>query len=69
MRQFFYKYFSDDYLHVVSLIASHYRARRHRAGLCYAPGCHEHGIIWLDKSGIYCWDHYAEQVRPQGAMK
>lgn len=62
MRRFFYKLFSGDYLHVVSLIASHYRAQRIRAGLCYAPGCQEHGVVWLDRSGIYCWDHYGEQM-------
>jgi hypothetical protein len=49
MRRFFYKFFSGDYLHVVSLIASHYRAQRIRAGLCYAPGCQEHGVVWLDQ--------------------
>lgn len=63
MRRLLYKFFSGDYLHVVSLIASHYRARRIRASLCYAPGCKEHGVVWLDQAGIFCWDHYAEQMR------
>lgn len=28
MRRFLYKYFSGDYLHVLQLMASHYRLKR-----------------------------------------
>jgi hypothetical protein len=62
IKRMIYKYLSGEYLHVVHLIACHYRAKRIRAGLCYAPGCQQDGCIWLDQAGIFCWDHYAEQM-------
>jgi len=62
-RRLIYKYLSEDYLHVLSLMAAHFRGKRIRAGLCYAPGCKQHGCVWLDQAGIFCWDHYAEQMR------
>jgi len=65
MRRLFYKYFSGDYFHVISLIASHLRAKRIRAGLCYAPGCRQDGMVWLDGAGIFCWDHYCAEMKRQ----
>ena len=63
IKRLLYKYLSVDYLHVLRLIAAHYREQRIRAGMCYAPGCRQDGLVWLDRSGIYCWDHYCEQMQ------
>jgi hypothetical protein len=63
IQRLIYKYCSVDYLHAVHLMAVHYRAKRIRAGMCYAPGCQQDGCIWLDRAGIFCWDHYAEQMQ------
>jgi hypothetical protein len=63
MKRLLYKYFSGDYLHLVRLLAAHLREKRIRAGLCYAPGCQQHGIVWLDRAGIFCWDHYTAQMK------
>lgn len=65
MKRLLYRYFSRDYLFVICLIANHYREKRIRAGFCYAPGCQQDGIVWLDRSGIYCWDHYCAEMASQ----
>lgn len=61
MKRWFYRL--EHYLRALHLVATHFREQRLRAGRCYHPGCMEHGIVWLDRSGIYCWDHYVEQMR------
>jgi hypothetical protein len=65
IRRFFYRYFSGDYLHVLRLMAAHLREQRIRAGRCYAPECQQDGIVWLDRAGIFCWDHYCAEIQRQ----
>jgi hypothetical protein len=61
MKRCFYRL--ENYPHALHLIACHFHEQRIRAGLCFAPGCRHHGIVWLDQVGILCWDHYAEQMQ------
>jgi len=63
MKRWLNRWFSGRYLDVLHLIATHYREKRIRAGCCYAPGCSQYGIVWLDQAGIFCWDHYCEEMR------
>lgn len=63
IRRLLYRYFSEDYLHVLHLMAVHLREKRIRAGMCYAPGCKQDGIVWLDRAGIFCWDHYCAEMQ------
>jgi hypothetical protein len=67
VKRLLYRYFSEDYRHILSLMAAHFREMRIRAGLCYAPGCQRHGIVWLDQSGIFCWDHYCAEMQARRA--
>jgi hypothetical protein len=65
MKRLIHKYLSGDYFHVIRLMAAHFREQQIRAGLCYAPGCQQDGIVWLDRAGIFCWDHYCAEMHRQ----
>jgi hypothetical protein len=38
---------------------------REHSGEC--DRCSQYGMIWLDRVGILCWDHYCEEMAAQRA--